>query len=75
MLLNLVGNAIKFTDEGEVVVHVEVAGGPTQDEVGLHFTVHDTGMGIPRDQQQASFGRSSRRTARPRGSTAAPGWD
>ena len=56
VLLNLVGNAIKFTEEGEVVVRVEVAGeAAPEGEVGLHFTVRDTGIGIPRDQQERIF--------------------
>jgi len=56
VLLNLVGNAIKFTDAGEVVVRVEVAGAATPEgEVGLRFTVRDTGMGIPRDQHERIF--------------------
>src|SRR5207245_7302504 len=56
VLLNLVGNAIKFTDAGEVVVRVEVAGDPAPEgDVRLLFTVRDTGMGIPRDQHDRIF--------------------
>ncbi|HJT77112.1 MAG TPA: PAS domain S-box protein, partial [Gemmataceae bacterium] len=56
VLLNLVGNAIKFTDEGEVVVRVEAAGGPAPEgEIGLRFTVRDTGIGIPPEQQERIF--------------------
>jgi CheY-like chemotaxis protein len=56
VLLNLVGNAIKFTDAGEVVVRAEVAGDPADEgDVGLRFTVRDTGIGIPRDQQERIF--------------------
>ena len=61
VLLNLVGNAIKFTDEGEVVVRVEIDQGdgppppPRAGEVGLRFTVRDTGIGIPPDQQERIF--------------------
>jgi PAS domain S-box-containing protein len=56
VLLNLVGNAIKFTDQGEVVVRVEADGGPAPDgEVGLRFAVTDTGIGIPTEKQGAIF--------------------
>jgi two-component system sensor histidine kinase/response regulator len=56
VLLNLVGNAIKFTDAGEVVVRVEGAGDPAPEgDIGLRFTVRDTGIGIPRDQQVRIF--------------------
>src|SRR5205814_2621824 len=61
VLLNLAGNAVKFTDEGEVVVRVEINQGdgpppsPGAGEVGLRFTVCDTGIGIPPDQQARIF--------------------
>ncbi len=60
VLLNLVGNAVKFTNEGEVVVRVEIrddgpAPSPGAGEVGLRFTVRDTGIGIPPDQQERIF--------------------
>ena len=56
VLLNLVSNAVKFTDTGEVVVRVEDAADLAPDgEVGLRFTVRDTGIGIPRAQQERIF--------------------
>ena len=56
VLLNLVGNAIKFTDQGEVVVRVEAAGDrAAEDEAGLRFVVSDTGIGISPDQQERIF--------------------
>jgi two-component system, sensor histidine kinase and response regulator len=56
VLLNLVANAIKFTDAGEVVVRAEVAGAAAPEgEVGLRLTVRDTGIGIPLDQQERIF--------------------
>ncbi len=54
ILTNLVGNAIKFTDRGEVVLHVE-ASSLALDEAVLHFTVSDTGIGIPKDKQETIF--------------------
>ncbi len=56
VLLNLVGNAIKFTDQGEVVVRVEVAANLAPDgDVGLHVIVSDTGIGISPDKQETIF--------------------
>ena len=46
IIVNLVGNAIKFTEQGEVVLHVENES-RTEDAIQLHFTVADTGIGIP----------------------------
>jgi len=46
VLVNLVGNAVKFTERGEVAVEVEVDSA-TDDSVVLHYTVRDTGIGIP----------------------------
>ena len=56
VLLNLVGNAIKFTDDGEVVVQAEVLNGTAPDgELDVHFIVRDTGIGIPPDKQERIF--------------------
>src|SRR2546428_4003437 len=54
VLINLVGNAIKFTERGEVVVRVE-SEAPTSEEVQLTFAVSDTGIGIPEEKHRAIF--------------------
>ena len=54
IVMNLVGNALKFTDAGEVVVKVEIEE-EKNDEVMLHFSVRDTGVGIPLEKQQIIF--------------------
>jgi signal transduction histidine kinase/CheY-like chemotaxis protein len=58
ILLNLVGNAIKFTDQGEVLVEVNTTTLP-DDQPALRFTVRDTGIGIPREKQHLLFGAFS----------------
>ena len=54
IVVNLVGNALKFTDQGEIVVVVTV---DTLDDtqVDLHFVVSDTGVGIPVEKQKQIF--------------------
>jgi PAS domain S-box-containing protein len=49
ILFNLVGNAIKFTEEGEVVVDVDAASHANH-EIWLHFSISDTGVGIPSEK-------------------------
>jgi len=58
VVMNLVGNAVKFTDQGSVIVRTDagpIAGG----KVPLHIQVSDTGTGIPDDQLDAIFERFS----------------
>jgi PAS domain S-box-containing protein len=55
VLINLVGNAIKFTEHGEVSVRVTAQKPLPVGCVELQFSVHDTGIGIPRDKQAAIF--------------------
>jgi CheY-like chemotaxis protein len=55
IIVNLVGNAVKFTERGEVTVEVERQS-ETADGVVLHVGVTDTGIGIPADRQSAIFG-------------------
>ncbi len=68
ILVNLVGNAIKFTDKGEIKIEIR-----PQDENGnLHFVVSDTGIGIPPEQRDrifASYTQADSSTARKYGGT------
>ena len=54
IVVNLVGNAIKFTEHGEVVLRAALES-QSSDKVLLHFSVTDTGIGIPIEQQQRIF--------------------
>ena len=56
ILVNLTGNAVKFTEQGEVLIRVERLPGPAAGKVELHFSVKDTGIGIPAGKQQHVFG-------------------
>jgi PAS domain S-box-containing protein len=54
ILVNLTGNAIKFTERGGVTIRVEQLS-QTATEIELHFSVKDTGIGIPLNKQQHVF--------------------
>ena len=66
ILTNLIGNAIKFTEAGQVQVAAEARG----DAVAIHVT--DTGVGIPEADSTRSSRSSSRSTRRWRGARAGP---
>jgi signal transduction histidine kinase/CheY-like chemotaxis protein/ligand-binding sensor domain-containing protein len=54
VLMNLVGNALKFTAKGSVLVQVAPAEGQVSSNT-LHFMVADTGIGVPREKQEKIF--------------------
>lgn len=54
VLVNLLGNAIKFSERGRVSLTAEVAR-QTEDSLLMRFTVRDTGIGVPRSQQDRLF--------------------
>jgi len=56
ILVNLVGNAIKFTHQGEIVISAEPIE-ETNSHVTIHFEVQDTGIGVPYERQSAVFDR------------------
>ena len=60
VLVNLVGNGVKFTNKGEVVVNVQATASPASAESPdqkwlLHFAVRDTGIGIPAERMSRMF--------------------
>ena len=74
VLTNLIGNALKFTEQGEVRLHGRGRGAGRAHSVDVRFTVEDSGIGIAEDQLDARCSsRSPRPTPRPPASTAAPG--
>jgi two-component system sensor histidine kinase/response regulator len=54
VIVNLVGNAIKFTEAGTIIVNAELEANASE-EVCLHISVSDTGMGIPLEKQHIIF--------------------
>jgi PAS domain S-box-containing protein len=54
VLINLLGNAVKFTQKGEIIVSVRETS-RQNGQVALHFCVKDTGIGIPADKQSTIF--------------------
>lgn len=57
ILFNLVGNAVKFTDEGRVDVTVGLQGAPDAGRQAVRFTVQDTGIGFPQEEATRLFNR------------------
>ena len=74
VLTNLLGNALKFTAKGEIVVQAEVASQDAE-AMAVHFSVRDTGIGISADAAAKRSSSLSRRPiAPPLASTAARAW-
>jgi CheY-like chemotaxis protein/HPt (histidine-containing phosphotransfer) domain-containing protein len=72
VLVNLLSNGIKFTATGEVVVHVKLLSRPAKGPLHLHFSVADTGIGIPVDRLARlfkSFSQADASTTRHYGGT------
>ncbi len=71
VLTNLVNNAIKFTEEGKVILDIEVIK-KVEDKIHLQFEVIDTGIGIPKDKLETifeSFTQANSNTTRKYGGT------
>ena len=71
ILVNLIGNSIKFTEKGSVTLKV-IPEKREDNKVGLHFMVIDTGIGIPADKQEtifSSFSQADASTTRKFGGT------
>ncbi len=55
VIVNLIGNAVKFTEHGEVVIDVSCQSQAEEEEATLRFIVRDTGLGIPQEKLGAIF--------------------
>ena len=74
IVINLVGNAIKFANQGEVALKVE-SDAPEGEELLLRFTVADTGLGFPGRSRNRSSNPSRRQMLPRRGNSEEPDWD
>jgi PAS domain S-box-containing protein len=73
VVVNLVGNAIKFTKKGEIAVQLATES-QDSDGVLLHFVIRDSGIGIARPKQHIIFDAFSQADSSMLASTAARGW-
>ncbi len=55
VIVNLVGNAIKFTERGEIVLRIDLLEKIGRNSARLRFAVHDTGIGITKEDQARLF--------------------
>jgi signal transduction histidine kinase len=55
ILINLLGNSLKFTSQGHIILQIQPVSDASKDKVTLEFSVIDTGIGIEKDQQQILF--------------------
>jgi PAS domain S-box-containing protein len=72
VIINLLGNAIKFTEHGEIEVEVSCEPASVEEQVSVRFRVRDTGIGIPGDKFQTifeSFSQADSSTTRKYGGT------
>ncbi|MDX2248483.1 MAG: response regulator [Bacteroidia bacterium] len=72
ILVNLIGNAIKFTEKGYVRIHLQMKEGVAKNEIFFEFRVEDSGIGIPEDKLESifeSFSQAGADTARKFGGT------
>ncbi len=56
IIINLIGNAVKFTHQGEIVIRAEPVN-ETASHATIYFSIQDTGIGIPIERQQSVFER------------------
>ena len=73
VIVNLVGNALKFARQGEVLVDVSVET-VAEGQSALHFLVRDTGIGVPADKQSRIFESFSQADASTTRRSAGPDW-
>lgn len=59
ILANLICNATKFTSKGHIFLHAEIKGRNDSPGINIHFTVEDTGIGIPKNKQKKIFDKFS----------------
>jgi two-component system sensor histidine kinase/response regulator len=59
VIINLIGNSIKFTEEGEIVLKIEISETLPDDKIVLHCMISDTGIGIPQEKQETIFEKFS----------------
>jgi signal transduction histidine kinase/DNA-binding response OmpR family regulator/HPt (histidine-containing phosphotransfer) domain-containing protein len=55
IISNYCSNAVKFTEKGQIIIHIKLKGKLEQDKLFIQFSVEDTGIGLTKDQQERMF--------------------